>query len=202
MIDVITKIKRLSVIDLQTGGYDAKEFGIDRSNRAYPWFKKIILDRISDTIGYKLELLTAMFKMSKGPFGVHCDRYPDDDQDRRYITFLIPYSVDEHFNDITDAKTIIFNERDTFSQFPMNPTTEHLPLVQDEQAGAISIHSSDLTHIPVDTANVLTVRQILGWKIGSLLYWESDLLHCSNDFLAKGHASKECLVVFTKIAKD
>ena len=172
--------------------------GIDHKSNAYPWFKKKLLDRLQGMFEVDLDIIFGMLLHSTKPFGVHSDHFPLDVPGQQFKSFLIPINVDGAVNDIAYAKTIIFDQIDEHAKMSVNPTKEQLPLIPVDMS-ALSIWQSDLSHIPQESAEVLSVKLSAPWSKGDLIYWDSLLLHTSNDFVAKGHSYKECIVMHTFI---
>jgi hypothetical protein len=188
-------LRKLDTTTPKAGGWC---HGLDKQNKAYPWFNKTVLQPIRNNFHPKLELIFGMLLHSTKPFGVHSDHFPLDVPGQQFKSFLIPINVDGIVNDIADAKTIIFDQSDEYAKMSVNPTKEQLPLIPAD-ISALSIWQSDLSHIPQESAEVLSVKLSAPWSKGDLIYWDSLLLHTSNDFVAKGHSYKECIVMHTFI---
>ena len=193
--DVVTVMKKLDITHPKAGGWC---HGLDKHNKAYPWFSKTILQPLRNQFHPRLDLIYGMLLHSTHPFAVHADHFETPKQGQQYKSFLIPLNVDGDPKLCCNSKTIIFDQTDKLNVISPNPTSEHLPLISPE-ASALSIYDVDLTHIPKDTARVLSVKMSATWHNGDLIFWDSLLLHTSSDFKAKGYLFKECIVVHTYI---
>ena len=54
-----------------------------------------------------------------------------------------------------------------------------------------------LSHLKDDWLHGLSINTVLDWKIGDVLCFNCNQLHCSSDFVAKGVTSKQALSIFT-----
>jgi hypothetical protein len=176
--------------------------GLDKHNKVYPWFRKIVLQPLREEFHPKLDLIFGMLLHSINPFGVHSDHFQLNVPGKQFKSFLIPINVDGSSEHINDAKTIIFDQIDEHAKMSVNPTKEQLPVIIPPEDSALMIYDEDLTHIPRKSAEVLSVKLAATWQKGDLIYWNSLLLHTSNDFLARNHSYKECIVMHTFIPVD
>ena len=196
LLESIQKVMRkLDTTEPKAGGWC---HGLDKHNKAYLWFSKTVLQPLRNTFHPNLDLIFGMLLHSTKPFGVHSDHFILDVPGQQFKSFLIPINVDGTVANISDAKTIIFDQIDEHSRMSVNPNKEQLPLLSAD-ISALNIWQSDLSHIPRESAEVLSVKLSAPWSKGDLIYWNSLLLHTSNDFIAKGHSFKECIVIHTYI---
>jgi len=192
-------MRKFDATEPKAGGWCC---GLDKHHKAYPWFNKMMLQPLREAFHPKLDLIFGMLLHSTKPFGVHSDHFKLDVPGKQFKSFLIPINVDGKITDINDAKTIIFDQIDEYAKLSVNPTKDQLPEIIPSDDSAISIWSDDLTHIPKESAKVLSVKLSATWHQTDLIYWDSLLLHTSNDFLAKNHIYKECLVMHTFIPDE
>ena len=189
----------LARLDPTTPKAGGRCHGLDKKSKAYPWFKKVMLDRLKAAFDADLDLIFGMLLHSTKPFGVHSDHFELTVPGKQFKSFLIPLDVDGSTDRIDSAKTIIFNEIDEYAKMPVNPTALHLPPLARDAQSALDIWQQDLSHIPKDSAEVLSVKMSATWRKGDLIYWDSLLLHTSNDFIMNNCLYKECIVMHTYI---
>jgi len=193
--NIVNIMKNLDTTQPKAGGWC---HGIDKKNKAYPWFEKTVLQPIRNKFHPKLDLIFGMLLHSTYPFGVHSDHFKLSVAGQQYKSFLIPVNLDGKSNNLTDAKTIIFDQIDEHAMMPVNPRKDRLselPL----HLSAVKDWNQDLSHIPRETAEVLSVKLSATWHKGDLIFWDSLLLHTSSDFNSKGYSFKECIVIHTYI---
>jgi hypothetical protein len=72
-----------------------------------------------------------------------------------------------------------------------------LPSSEDSANSAMNIYQEHLSHNTVELVKKVTVKGIYPWTFGSVIYWDSLLLHDSNNFLRYGLQSKQAIVIHT-----
>ena len=187
-------LRKLDTTEPKAGGWC---HGLDKHNKAYPWFSKMVLQPLRNRFHPRLDLIYGMLLHSTNPFAVHADHFATPTLGKQYKSFLVPLNVDGAPDLCYGSKTIIFDQTDELNRISPNPTAAHLPLLSPE-ISAMSI-VDDLTHIPEATAEVLSVKLSATWHKGDLIFWDSLLLHTSSDFRSKGYRFKECIVLHTYI---
>jgi hypothetical protein len=158
--------------------YTAQLFSIDSNHLAYPWFKKVILNKLHQIVHPDLKLIYGGFQNAVKPADIHQDEFFNIDDP--YACFLIPYAVDNDTNLVSNSSTIFFNQDP-----PMSSTFD----------------IKKVSHVghQLDLFNQLGFKQECVWKTGDLLYWDCSLYHASNNFLDSGFSSKQCIVIHTYI---
>lgn len=160
--------------------------GINSQHLAYPWFKQAFLNRLATQFQSDLRLIFGMMLDCHIPFTIHNDIKPlPEPGARHYMSCLMPYSVDNDVALVDRASTIVFNE--TLDDFEPQTVADN----------SVQYHHSALGHIPVPILECFSVKQILTWRTGDLVWWDSQLAHTSNDFPGLGHQSKQCIVAHT-----
>ena len=92
--------------------------GVAPGHQAMPWVKKLILDPIFEKFKGDIKPFFVMLLDCDTPFGIHQDHQPlkENQTGHHYLTFLIPYSVDNNVNLVNEASTIIYDKNgDDFS---------------------------------------------------------------------------------------
>jgi hypothetical protein len=157
-------------------------YGIAQQHLAYVWFKKILLDRIADQFNPAIKLIFGMLVDSRTPLGIHRDlKDIPDPAGHHYLSFLIPYSVDDRPDLCGAAATLIFDES------------------PDGSNNISDIHEQKLAHVPIEETYHYSLRQELIWNCGDLLWWDSRLAHASSNFLTNNHYSKQAIVIHTYV---
>jgi len=149
----------------------------------YPFFKKIVLERLQKVLGRELHLTTGMYLKESQPWGIHTDYVKGDTNPD--LAVLIPLDTQG-----IDTSTVVFNElcEDTFEQF-MQTTTP--------TTGAQDLVETVMSHETADRLQHVSLQGIYVWRLGSVIFWDRRLLHASDNFLASGITEKRALVLFT-----
>lgn len=160
-------------------------YGIDQNHITYPWFKKTILDPIAKEFNPDLKLIFGMLLDCTNPFPIHHDagkEIPSNDPTgKSYLSFVIPYSVNNDPSLCHHASTIILDETDSL--------TDNLS----------TVHKEKISHVPIETTYQFKIKQELIWQPGDLLWWDTKMYHVSNNFLASGYTSKQGIVIHTYV---
>lgn len=179
---IVDVFRRLDPVD----GKNNDCFGIDKNHKAYLWLNKVLLKSISDQFNPDLKLIFAMFLDCVDPFDLHHDlKDIPDSKGKHFLSFLIPYSVNNDTSLCSKVSTVIFNER-----FPHSTPIKN---------NASTIHEKTISHISQEVSQTITVKENLTWSFGSLCWWDSHLLHVSNNFLKDGYSSKQAIVIHTYV---
>jgi hypothetical protein len=139
------------------------------------------------------------------PHVIHND---DDLEHDPFLAFCLPL---KYVGDSDDIKLILFNqyyyqggakffrydnkERPVFSH-------KNLSIYDDvfflSDAGINNEFKQEyLTHLQDSWLQGLTINTVLDWKVGDILCFNCNQLHCSSNFLSKGVDSKIALSIFT-----
>lgn len=179
MVEVFAKVS-------PTVGENNDCFGIDRNHKAYSWLNKIVVRPIANQFDPELKVIFAMLLNCVQPFDIHSDLKDIPDKNgKHYLSFLIPYSVDNRPELCDQASTLIFNEREFAKSTVENNVN--------------SMYKEKISHVTEDFTYRLTLKQDLIWSVGSLCWWDSSLLHVSNNFIQKGYTSKQAIVMHTYV---
>ena len=156
--------------------------GIDQTHMAYLWFRKSILDRIAAQFDPRIKLIFGMFLDCHVPLYIHNDvKTIQDPAGKHFLSFLIPYSVDNQIDKCSSASTLIFD-----------PAPNGLNNVS-------YLHATKLSHVPIENTYQHSLKQDLIWNCGDLLWWDSKLNHAGSNFLANGCSSKQGIVIHTYV---
>lgn len=169
-------------------------FGVDEKNVTYyPWFLKNVFSKIQHLFGQDLILLFGMFLIENRPWKIHTDAYHVKTRPgtRPAYSFLIPYSVNFDKTLVTQSQTIVFNE-----SVSDNAEIVLLPSRAAESNCGLSIYQL-LNHNASAIVEKTTIKQQCHWQPGSLIYWDSCLLHDTDNFLNNGYTSKQAIVIHT-----
>lgn len=179
---MVNVFKQLDPVD----GKSNDCFGIDKNHKAYLWFNKIVLKPIANQFNPDLKLIFGMFLDCVEPFDLHHDlKDIPDSNGEHFLSFLIPYSVNNDTALCNKVSTVIFNE-----SFPSDHVLEN---------NTSYMHENTIDHISKDVAYRITLKENLVWSLGSLCWWDSHLLHVSNNFRKDGYKSKQAIVIHTYV---
>ena len=177
--DVIKTFKKVNPSEgFANNGYH----GIDQRHLGYLWFRKTILDRISAQFDPGMKLIFGMFLNCYVPLDIHDDvKHIADPAGKHYLSFLIPYSVDNQTHKCDAASTLIFDQ---------SPNGEN---------NVSYLHATKLSHVPIEETYRYSLKQDLVWNCGDLMWWDSKLYHAGSNFLANGCHSKQGIVIHTYV---
>jgi len=173
--------------------------GVDEKNtKYYLWFQRKIFNRVQQIFGDDLILMFGMYLIENTPWKIHTDAYHATTRPGLVSAYsmLIPVSVDFDKNLVDQSQTIIFNEELNDNQALVN-----LPDLSDDPASAMNIFDECLSHNSESLVRKVTVNQQCQWQAGSLIYWKSQMLHDTKNFLADGYKSKQAIVIHTGYKK-
>jgi hypothetical protein len=180
--DMVKVFRQLDPVD----GKNNDCFGIDRNHKAYLWLNKVLLKPIANQFNPELKLIFAMLLDCTEPFDLHHDlKDIPDPNGKHFLSFLVPYSVNNDTTLCNQVSTVIFNE-----SFPHDHVVEN---------NASNLHENTISHISKDATYNITLKENLVWSLGSLCWWDSHLLHVSNNFLKNGYSSKQAIVIHTYV---
>lgn len=164
--------------------------GIAQGHPAYPWLKKTVLPPIIERFNPDLKLIFAMLLDCVKPFDIHYDLKPLPAVGNHFLSFLIPYAVNNDPELCKYASTILFEQ----SYNGIEP--EKMP---ELKSNALDIHESHISHVPIEQACRVSLLTELIWHPGDLLWWDSHLLHTSNNFIKNGYTSKQGIIIHTYV---
>ena len=161
-------------------------FGINQKHLAYPWLKSSLLRPIAEQFNPDLKLIFGMLLDCVVPFTIHNDiKEIPEKNGKHFLSFLIPYSVNNDTSLCSKVSTVIFNE-----SFP------HAHAVENNVS---NLHENLINHISKEMSYKITLKEKLTWSLGGLYWWDSHLLHVSNNFLKDGYSSKQAIVIHTYV---
>jgi hypothetical protein len=155
---------------------------------------EIVYARLQKMFGTDVKPVFGMFLNETKPWGIHtdayhCEKFPDRES---ALSILIPYTLDNSVDNLKCGFTLVFNER-----VRNNIEVDLLPSSEDSANSAMNIYQEHLSHNTVELVKKVTVKGIYPWTFGSVIYWDSLLLHDSNNFLRYGLQSKQAIVIHT-----
>lgn len=169
----------------------------------YEWFNKKFFVRIQELFGSELQCLFGGYLNELTPMALHSD-YFRKLKGKPHSTFLIPISADHDVTLVNRVHTIVFNEEDMWT--PNSEESNSFWKQRDwrknksvKENNALQYFDQYLSHNTKENLECLTVQSIFQWQLGSILYWDSRLLHCSDNFTTNGIQSKQALVVHTYV---
>jgi hypothetical protein len=163
--------------------------GVDNNHAGYLWFEKKILNKIKPIFNPDLKLIFGMLLDCTKPFDIHHDLKPLPEKGgKHYLTFLIPYSVNNQVELCGHASTLIFNE-----------CCEELNKMPDLDNNISNIFDSKISHVDKKRLTKYSLKLEAVWNLGDIIWWDSSLAHVSNDFHKRGFDSKQCIVLHTYV---
>ena len=172
--------------------------------RETPLVLKDLLDYLQNIFGKFYVTSTLIFNVDT-PHVIHND---DDLEHDPFLGFCLPL---EKVGDSDDIKLVLFDQYYYHggAKFFRNETEErkvfsHKNLSTYDDVSFLSDAGIDdtfkqnyLSHLKDSWLEGLSINTILEWKIGNILCFNCNQLHCSSNFLSKGVKSKVALSIFT-----
>ena len=168
--------------------------GVSEDHILYDWFVANCFEKIKSVMDDdKLKVMFGMYLNETQPWSIHTDAYHVIDYPGRQTakSFLMPLSVDNNVDLVSKSRTIVFNEYGKDNNIA--ELSENTLLANS----AINIYDKHLSHNNYDTVKKFTVQGEYQWERGSLIWWDGNYFHDSDNFIANGHTSKQAIVIHT-----
>ena len=182
-LDVIQKI--LSQVPKQTHTWTGVYTnGFTQKDPVYLGIKKLVIDRINQHFANPINSLTVgMQLITQDPFGPHSDYSDKGDQGGGHA-YLIPLYMKyaEQVVNKLPSYTIVFNQEWPHPGGIEKYLSTNPPCVTPNAEGIWDQH---LAKWPKEWAQYLSVHTMGEWQLGSAIYWNRNLMHASDDFVAK-----------------
>lgn len=175
--------------------------GIDHKHVLHNWFVEHCFGRVQDIFGADCRLVFGMYMIENQPWQVHHDAYHCDPKlgQKPFMSMIVPCSVDFKKELCDRSHTIVFEEsRLDFDIFDPVSVQQRA----NAQQGLPEYYQQHLSHNEPQVIQALTLKEIFPWKLGSLIYWHSDLYHDSDNFVKNGFSSKQAIVIHTYKSAD
>jgi hypothetical protein len=184
-VDEITNIcSELNKLSNQSnqGEFFAYTNGFSRQDLIYPFIKKVVISKLEILIGKKINLTVGMLLKAQIPWLIHTD-YVKNDQ-HPDLALLIPLMT-------ANTHTVVFEQKcvDSFGEFIK--TNKKL------DNNAKNLHTTLCSHESLDRLEYVSLYDAYKWYLGSVIYWDRKMLHCSDNFLKNDLTEKNALVLFT-----
>jgi hypothetical protein len=169
--------------------------GFTKKDVAYRLVERIIRDKIEAAIDQPINIACGVYLKEMRPWPIHTDyHYVFDTELNPDLVIIVPLKVDGPADRTTH--TIVFNEP-CLTNF-----ADYLVDAKPLDNNAKTIYNKHCSHVTEQELEYVTVNTIAPWHIGSVIYMDRALLHCSDDFLANDIIRKDALVLFTGKEKN
>jgi len=153
----------------------------------------ILFSRLLEKCGFTQEFgkpIIISLKLRVQSLNPHCDYPLTEKFGKPFKSFLIP------LNNFESSSTVIFHQtsKDIIGKHAVQSIIERLPVLP---ANENSCGSCVISHVSNEVKKRLSVKSILPWLQNSILYWNSNLLHCSCAYEEKFGPSRDALVIWT-----
>lgn len=173
-----------------SGGFKAYTNGFTENDIIYKIIDKMIVDKIEKRLQQPIKVKCGMHLKELKPWGIHTDyQHTFDKNSQSHMAFLIPLKL-ERRTETGMTHTVVFNEscQTSFDLFKSSN--------KKVSNNATSIFEKHCSHCPAEDLEYVTVKGVYAWQPGSVIYWDRELLHCSDNFLANSVIEKQALVLF------
>lgn len=171
--------------------------GFTSGDVIYPFVKRLVIDRINQLDVPRADTLTVgMLLKAQEPFAIHSDS-PNKGDNGKGTAYLIPLHMqrDPGVDHSVKSHTIVFEQQ-------WESTGLVTDFIASERARILENNAKPIWHmIPephrhTNYYEYLSVALLAPWHLGSLIYWDRSLLHCSDEFRQLGIREKQALVLF------
>lgn len=191
-LEEITRILNKIPQAQNAGNFQAYTNGFTKNDTIiYGLMHKLVISRIEKQLNIKLEVERGMHLKEFEPWTVHSDTY---NLNENKLGFLIPLSVVG--NNINKTHTVIFNEKIVKPQIGQ---VNDFSVLSKVRSVPESWYEEYCSHCNNNELDYLTFRDAYSWEYGALIYWDLNLIHCSDNFLKHGITEKTALVIFAKV---
>lgn len=174
-------------------------YGVDYKHPYYNEFMRKYFSKIREALGdYDMLPIFAMYLVENKPWTIHTDDYHQlPTAGSRHLSILSPMSVDFNPSLVSESETIVFNEKSNLEH-----KADWIQTATVKENSVEYLWDDYLSHNPkyingVYQPDKYTLDGMYTWKIGDLIWWNSEQYHDTSNFLAKGYTSKQALVTHT-----
>jgi hypothetical protein len=191
-------LKYLSNMVQPTDGHKALYKGIHPNHWMYGWFNKHVFDKICQALGRKdLKFTMAQYVNDEKPQVLHSDYYHTH---KPGMAMVVPISVEHDRSCSKLVHTIIFNEQDTVvGDMELWDRSEWDRVRCPKDNNALQYKDQYLSHIADTDLECLTVKEIMPWRPGSVVCWNEEYLHASDNFKKNNILSKQFIVIHSHV---
>jgi glutathionyl-hydroquinone reductase len=187
-LEIISKFLDKVPNQMSNGNYHN---GFTKDDAVYLVLKKIVTDKLEKLLDRQINLHHGVALNEIKPLGIHTDYFKGDNNSD--LSIIIPL-----INDKELTHTVVFNQSSvtvpTLTDYVANTNNKKL------EKNAKDLYNNLCSHIsPSDLLEYVSVKGIYQWIPGSVIYFESKLFHCSDNFLANGLERKQAFVIFTTL---
>ena len=177
-------------------GHNAVTYSIFLQHPKYQEIQHILVPRLREHFGEKLQLPNTHILNAYVPYGIHNDvmsaNFDPSGPDDAAWTFIIP--LEDY-----DSNTVVFEqEHDTIKTIiEWVDATNPVPHNIDDE-----FHQKYLTHTDRIDMRWLTPESVFPWRKGDLFATSRRKFHTSDNFLANGLECKRAIVIWSTIPKS
>jgi hypothetical protein len=131
------------------------------------------------------------------PYSVHSDWF----QERMLLKKLEPAYTIIIPLDTYPTSTLAFHQSGKIKIFSDYVEQEQPPKVVGELKISTELRNKYLSHISNDTLDYLSIKEIFGWKKGSVYFCDRRHYHCSDNYLTQGITGKRALIFWTSLPR-
>lgn len=163
--------------------------GFTKTDIIYPILKKLVIDKLEKVLNRQVNLYHGVALNEVKPLRIHNDYAKGNTVSD--LTIVIPLNKSDEI-----THTVVFNQEST----TVKTIQEYAVVNKKLENNAKNLYNNLCSHIsPADLLEYVSVKGIYQWIPGSVIYFESKLFHCSDNFLINGLAGKRAFVIFTTL---
>lgn len=174
------------------GKFKAYTNGFTPGELTYDIINRKVVSKIEKLLERKITVTCGMFLKEQRPWYIHTDYvHVFDGSMTPDLAIVIPLKIFAANDQSNMTHTVVFNEicTNTFEQYWLDNSK-----IKNH---AKHIEQSHCDHCQPGSLEYVSLQGIYPWHLGSVIYWDRDMLHCSDNFVKNNIKEKQALVLFS-----
>jgi alpha-ketoglutarate-dependent taurine dioxygenase len=185
---IISALKKLPNAP-NTGSFRAYTNGFNQGEIMYHIMDKLVFQKLQKQLNRDSQVRQGMYLKEQVPWVIHTD-YATEKNYRPDLVYLIPLQVMCDDPLVGKTHTVVFDQscETDFAEYKQT----HNTLLHN----AMHLFEQHCSHCRVKDLEYVSAKGVYEWQIGSVIYWDNRLLHCSDNFIKNYVKEKQALVLF------
>lgn len=171
--------------------HDNYHNGFSKSENIYPIVEKLVISKLDRVFGRKINPHHLVALKEVRPLGIHTDRFKGDEHPE--LAIIIPLTKPTEI-----THTVVFEQSSTkvatLAEFVTDTTNKKV------ENNAKDLYTNLCSHInPPELLEYVSLKGAYRWLPGSVIFFDRNLFHCSDNFIDNGLDHKRAFVIFTTL---